>query len=408
MTSKAKTLSFFAVVALFWMAASFAHPVTPVLIKTLKLEDYMFGLSLACMMFGNFLFSPFWGKVSTYISSRNTLLVSCVGYGVGQVFFALSQTTAQFLMARFFAGVFCGGIFVGILTYIVGNAPDEKARSKFLVMSATIEAVFNSMGYFVGGMLGEIGVYVAVVAQAITLVACGLLFRAVCGGDGAQKQAANAGAGALVKEVNPFRAFAQGKVLLLSSMGALFVVCALQYFSQTAYDQTFNYYVIDQIGLSTGYNGLIKFVMSMVTFAANATLCVWLMRRSGLWKSVVGVLSAATLSMVGILFLKDLAPFLCVNVLFFALSSITTPMTQNLVASAGKAYDSNLVMGFYNSLKSFGGILGALVAGFTYVLSPKMPFIACVVGFALAVLLTFSYGKRMSVQKAESVTGGCV
>lgn len=399
MSSKSKTLSFFSVVALFWMAASFAHPVTPVLIKTLKLKDYMFGLSLACMMFGNFLFSPFWGKISTYISSRNTLLISCVGYGIGQVFFALSQTTAQFLLARFFAGVFCGGIFVGILTYIVGNSPDEKARSKFLVMSATIEAVFNSMGYFVGGMLGEIGVYVAVIAQAVTLVVCGILFRIVCVKGSVEKPAESAAKGTLLKEVNPFRAFAQGRMLLFSGMGVLFVVCALQYFSQTAYDQTFNYYVIDQIGLSTGHNGLIKFVMSMVTFGANATLCVWLMHRPKLWKSVAGVLCAATLSMVAILLIKDLIPFICVNVLFFALSSITTPMSQSLVASAGKAYDNNLVMGFYNSLKSFGGILGALVAGFTYVLSPKFPFIACAVGFALAVILLWRYGRRAQASK---------
>ena len=57
-------------------------------------------------------------------------------------------------------------------------------------------------------------------------------------------------------------------------------------------------------------------------------------------------------------------------------------------------YDSNLVMGFYNAMRSLGGILGALLAGFTYMVTPKTPFICCVVGFLLAAVFSAYYALR--------------
>ena len=54
---------FFLTLVLFNLAANFAHPVTPTLIKNLNLHDYMFGAALAAMLFTNFLLSPFWGKI---------------------------------------------------------------------------------------------------------------------------------------------------------------------------------------------------------------------------------------------------------------------------------------------------------------------------------------------------------
>ena len=79
---------FFTAMILYNLAANFAHPVTPTIIQNLSLPDYMFGLMLACMMISNFLFSPFWGKLNTVVSSRQTLLICCLGYGVAQLGFA--------------------------------------------------------------------------------------------------------------------------------------------------------------------------------------------------------------------------------------------------------------------------------------------------------------------------------
>ena len=55
MKYKTRFAAFFAAMTLFNLAANFAHPVTPTVIKNLNLHDYMFGLALAAMLFTNFL-----------------------------------------------------------------------------------------------------------------------------------------------------------------------------------------------------------------------------------------------------------------------------------------------------------------------------------------------------------------
>lgn len=399
MKTRKNAIAFFGVVTLFSMACSFAHPVTPALFKQLQLQDYMFGVALACMSLGNLLLSPFWGKIAGYLSSRYTLLICTVGYAVGQLLFAMCKTVLQVILVRFFTGLFVGGCFVGMLTYIVNTAPNEQVRGRYLAIQATLEGVFNAAGYFVGGMLGEISVQLAVVVQAVTLAVCGVLFAILCADDAKEHEKLRAGN--LLRDANPFGAFIQGRSLMCCLIGVLFVVCALQNFSYTCFDQSFNYYAIDQIGLSTGYNGAIKGVMGIVTLIANGTVCVWLLQKTDTRKSVVAVLAICSLTMACALMLTSLVPFLIVNVLFYALSVISVPLLQNLVAAEGKAkrYDNNMVMGFYNAMRSLGGILGALLAGFTYMVTPKTPFICCVIGFLLAALFSGFYALR-STKKA--------
>lgn len=62
--NKNKLLMFFIINGLFNLAANYAHPITPTVIKNLQLGDYMFGVAFGAMMGLNFLFSPFWGKLN--------------------------------------------------------------------------------------------------------------------------------------------------------------------------------------------------------------------------------------------------------------------------------------------------------------------------------------------------------
>ena len=68
--SKTLLKYFFIISAFQSLAANFAHPATPTLIQNLGLNDYMFGVAFAGMSLTNFLFSPFWGKISDQIGRR--------------------------------------------------------------------------------------------------------------------------------------------------------------------------------------------------------------------------------------------------------------------------------------------------------------------------------------------------
>ena len=179
MKYKTRFFLFFFVMVLFNLAANFAHPVTPTVIQDLNLHDYMFGLALAAMMLTNFLLSPFWGKINEYISSRMSLLICCMGYGVAQIWFAYATTELQIVLARMFAGLFTGGIFVSFLTYIVNTAAPED-QGKYLTINATIKSVASAFGYMIGGFLGEFSVKLAFLAQAALLIAVAVGFYLIC------------------------------------------------------------------------------------------------------------------------------------------------------------------------------------------------------------------------------------
>ncbi|MBQ2700537.1 MAG: MFS transporter, partial [Clostridia bacterium] len=355
-------------------------PVTPAIIVNLGLNDYMFGLALAAMMACNFLFSPFWGKMVGVLSSKKVMLISGLGYALGQLFFGIAQTETQFLLARLFAGIFVGGAHVAFLTYTVNSAPKDK-RGQSLAIHATVNAVSASFGYFAGGMLGEWNIYYPVWLQATVLALTALLFFA-----GLKDDRSKAPAPLRLKDCNPFAALWQCRRLMTRLLILLFLAYGLGNLGYIAFEQCFNYYLRDQFLLSSGYNGIIKAALGLISLGANSTLCVWILKQKRISPYIAGVIGVCTAAMIGVILFDSVWPFIGVNVLFFAFYFISVPLMQNRAAVLGEGPQSNLVMGAFNAVKSFGSIFGSALAGFLYEWHPKMPFVFGFIAFLLAAL----------------------
>ena len=206
---------------LFYLAANFAHPVTPTIIQDLHLNDYMFGVALAMMQLANFLLSPFWGKINGYISSRVSLLIGCCGYGVAQIWFAFATTELSIICARLLAGAFVGAIFVSFLTYVV-NVSDAKDQARYLTYSATISSVAGAFGYLIGGFLGEFSIKGTFLIQAVTLIASGFLFYIICSSD--KHDMKKLSAKQLAKDANPLGAFLDCRQFMTIAFITLFAI----------------------------------------------------------------------------------------------------------------------------------------------------------------------------------------
>ncbi|MDO4739126.1 MAG: MFS transporter [Eubacteriales bacterium] len=383
---------FFFLMFIFNMAANFVHPVTPTIIVNLQLNDYMFGLALAAMMLCNFLFSPLWGKMAGYLSSRKVSLICGFGYALGQVFFGLAQTQPQFLLARMFAGVFCGGAYVSFTTYTV-NRSSVRSRGANLAVHATVTAVSSSFGYFVGGMIGEWNVYASVWLQVATLLVTSVLIYFGCADD-KQQDIRRLSGKELARECNPFAAIAQCRRFMTKLLALVFLSYGLANLGYIAFEQCFNYYLRDQFGLSSGYNGVIKAALGVISLVANGTLCLWILRRGNTSPYIAGVMSMCTLAMLGVVAFDSMAPFIAVNVIFFAFYFISLPLAQNRVAELGQGQDSNLVMASFNAIKSFGSIFGSALAGFIYEINAKLPFAFGFLAFAAATGLMLLFCKE--------------
>lgn len=380
---------FFIAVALESLAANFAHPITPTLIKNLQLPDYSFGMLYAGMAFTNFLFSPFWAKQVTRLGSRRVLGICCVGYGVGQLLFAIMKTLPTIMFARLLSGFFVGGIMVSILTYIIHTSSVEN-RGRYLALSATLTTVFAAFGYLVGGFAGVVSIPLTFAMQSGVLVFCGFMF-AVCLREDKEKQTKPI---RIWKEANPFQAFLDARRFMTLTFAILFFAVFLTSTATTAYDQNFNYFIKDQFQFNSSYNGMLKAVVGFISLLANTTICVWIMKKTNVKKSVIYVLGGAGITLLAITMLEDILPFIMVNIIFFALNAIYIPLLQDLCASASNASDSSMVMGFYNAMKSLGMIAGALFAGFIYSAGPRLSFLYAGIFFLISMLAAVWYYKR--------------
>ena len=387
MNYKIRFFFFFAGMILFQLAANFAHPVTPTIIQDLALPDYMFGLMLAAMQLSNFLFSPFWGKMNASISSRQTLLICCMGYGIAQLGFACATTQAMILLVRILAGVFVGGIFVSFLTYVINTAKPED-QAKYLTYSATIQAVCGAFGYLVGGVLGEFSIRGTFFLQAFCLGAAGILFRLVCLPDGQQRDVS---AKQVLKEANPLQAFFDGKYFMNMAFVMLFAVNILMNFANTGFDQVFNYYLKDQLGLTSAYNGLIKAAVGLISFVFNMSLCLWIIRKTDTRVSITVLMGLCALAAVGTVLTPRIGLFIALSVFVYAGYSVSLPVLQHMVAVQADPARKNLVMGFYNATKSLGSIIGSLMAGFLYAVHVKLPFAVVAVAYGFSLVAATGY-----------------
>lgn len=388
MKYKTRFMAFFACMIVFNLAANFAHPVTPTVIQELNLHDYMFGVALAVMLMTNFLMSPFWGKINDYIPAKFSLLICCGGYGIAQVWFAYATTELMIILARMFAGLFTGGIFVSFLTYIV-NVSRPEDQAKYLTYSATIQSVAAAFGYMIGGFIGEFSVKAAFLVQAVTLLAVGVMFYFVCQADA--QQGNKISVKQLAKEANPFQAFLDSRKFMTIAFAMLFSVNILINFGNTGFDQAFNYYLKDQLGLTSSYNGIIKAAVGLVSFVSNMTLCIWIINKTNTKKSMVVLVSVCAAAAVGTLISPNIGMFIAFSVLVYAGYSVSIPVLQNMIAGQANPAQKNLVMGFFNATKSLGSIAGSLTAGFIYSVNAKLPFACTAVIYGVGILAAAGY-----------------
>lgn len=361
------------------IAANLAHPITPTIINNMHLPSYMFGVAYAAMAFSNFLFSPFWAKMIDVISSKKVLLITMVGYALGQGLFMIANSQVSLIIARLVSGLFAGGIYVSFLTYIVNHSSGE-VKDTFLTMNATVQTIAGSIGFFIGGFLGVISLKLTFIVQMVGLVTIGILFYLIAQ-DEKTKPVEN-----FAKAVNPFKAFLDAKSFMNPMFILLFAVVLLASIGTTTFDQNFNYYLKAVLGLSSDYNGVIKGVVGLISLLANLTICLKIIRSGKINKALVWLFFIAFVTLEIAALQTQKWPFLLINLIYFTVNAIYLPLIQGAVANRADEDNQNLVMGFYNSMKSMGMVIGGLTAGFLYMIRPNMPFIIAGVLFLLAAI----------------------
>ncbi|MGI6172331.1 MAG: MFS transporter [Christensenellales bacterium] len=359
---------------LYSFASNLIHPITPTLITNLNLPDRMFGLLFAAMATGSFLFSAFWGRLADRRGSRIVLVLSLIGYAIGQFVFGFTENPGIMLAARFFGGSATGGTAVALLTSVVdASAPEERAKN--LSAYAALQGVFCAAGYFSGGMMGMLGIRLVFVVHCSLLLLCAALthFLLPAGVTENAPREAKQGRAPLSEMLK----------MLTAPMALFFLGVVFSTFSTMGFDNAFNFYIRKVFGFPSSVNGAIKAVTGLLGLFANLVINRWIAKRFENSKALTTVLLLCAATLFCSTFMEHAYLFIGVNIAFYMCNAIYIPIQQALMAQEKQAH-FGILSGIYNASRAIGMVAGSFSAGYLFEVGAKLPFYTQVAGFLLA------------------------
>lgn len=106
------------------------------------LIESLFSFTQMCVMI-------FWGKASDRYGRKPVLVLSLLGIAVATTLFGMSQSIAQMIVARCFAGVFAGTVVTLRAMFSENSTKHTQARA------FSYFAFAGNLGIFLGPLLGE-------------------------------------------------------------------------------------------------------------------------------------------------------------------------------------------------------------------------------------------------------------
>lgn len=376
------------IIILYSLAANFAHPVTPAFIKMLGLHDYMFGLAFGMMALANFVFSPFWGKMSERYGPGKVLSLALFGYAAMQLFFGSSTQEWEICAARFIGGFFISAISVSQIIYVMQNS-DEPGHD--LAVMSSNNTVVSQFGFLIGGFLGDISVKMTFMVQAVCLAAIGIVGLVILKDTETGEKTPFT-----LREINPFADYISCRDMMTRYMVLFLAMAAMTGFGTTAYEQCFNYYIRDVFGFPSSANGIVKAIIGFVCFALNLFVTLKIVRRGHIDRSVNVFYATMVVMLLGVVLIDAFIPFMAVNILFFGVSSIVSTILHNMIAEHGTDRGAESA-GLFNATRMLGSVAGSFTAGFIYTLGPKVSFIVSAVVLSVALVFSlahYGYGKK--------------
>lgn len=148
-TSKKSQLAIiFFTVFLYLVGFGVVIPIIPLLSRNFGATALQTGLLLSVYSAMQFLFSPFWGRLSDRLGRRPILLFCLVGEGLSYILFAWARSLEWLFVARILAGFF--GASISTASAYISDITPKHERSKGM---ALIGVAFG-LGFVVGPALG--------------------------------------------------------------------------------------------------------------------------------------------------------------------------------------------------------------------------------------------------------------
>jgi len=349
----------------------------------------------ACYSLMQFLFMPFWGRVSDRIGRRPVILLSVAVSCIGFLGFGLASSLWMLFAARLLSGF--GNANIAAAQAVIADTTTPENRAKGMGVIGAAFGLGFIIGPAIGGTLGQISLntpaFVSAGLAAINWVLAYFLLPETRKIGGAQHRSHLSFAG--LREV-------RGQ----SNVGRLLTLSLLITAAFALMEQVLGLY-FERIWVPTATTPMLalaghKHAAMLTTYAMVVVGVTMTIVQGGLIGPMARrfgedrLVRAGTLLMVaGLLGVPAAGASgsfgfeLPVMVLLALGSGLTTPSITSLLSRSSGADTQGSVLGMGQSLSSLGRVLGPLTAGTLFELGIKLPFLIGAALMAVAVWLAW-------------------
>lgn len=368
-------------------------PLLPIFSRDFGANGFMIGLIMASYSVMQFLFAPWWGRLSDRIGRRPVLLISTAGAALAYSLFAIAcgfpGTTGLWLLlaSRVFAGI-CGANITVAQAYIADITPLEKRSARMGLIGMAF-----GLGFIFGPAIGGI------VFKHFGITGPGWVAAGFCAANLALawfvlRESLQPGS----ERARPRPQLAQlAHALTHPRIGLLIVIFFLATFAFACFETTLGLLVSQNfnldlhgsdddkatVGYLYAYCGVIGAIIQGGTIGR-------LVKRMGEPKLISVSLFLVAISLGLLPLIKgDWLNLLLTLALLAIGSSLTRPPLFGLISMLTPAHEQGAIIGVAQSAGSLARIAGPIFAATLFDVRPALPYLACSVISVIAGALAW-------------------
>jgi MFS family permease len=347
-------------------------PILPFYAEKFGASATVLGLLLASYAAMQFLFAPFWGKLSDRIGRKNVLLITLFGSGLGLALLGLAPSLPWIFAGRILSGIFAANI--GVASAYVTDVTDEANRAKGMGLIGAAFGIGFILGPALGGILSTHGYSTPILfAAGLSFVNVGYAkWRLIDVSRSHEKSEKPPSTAELLSD--PF-------IRKLCLTNLLFTL------GVTQLEAVFAFFMKDRFGYDARHVAYILVFMALIMVGIQGGLIKRLVMRFGerrlLWTGAL-LLAIAFFSIPKIF---GVALLLLPLAVASVGRGVSQPSLLSLVSKGAFPNQRGSVMGIFQSSASLARVIGPAAAGWLYDGGQALPFFLAGTLMAAVVLL---------------------
>lgn len=352
--------------------------------KELGVDEAAIGIAIAIYSFVQFLFNPFFGKLSDKHGRKPVIVISLFLNAIGYILFAYTQSYIMLLISRIIAGI--GGSSIGVAQAYIADVTTKENRSKGMGLIGAAFGLGFVFGPLIGGFLAEYGYMITGFAAAGFSLLAFLLTLIYLPESNLNREVS------VQKKRALFDIQGTKKILSRPELFILVLLFFILTFSFANIYGTFALLGIQVYGFTDLQNGYMFGIVGLTSAIVQGGLIGYVNK---IMSKKYIIIIGAFLIMITLALIPYGQTFLGLAIISVVLSYGTgtlQPTILSLISEVTSDAEQGITLGINQSFSAFARVLGPLWGGFAFeFLGYPFPFLTGAVFTFLIFLLSVFY-----------------